>query len=198
MDRAKTALNAKSSTFWSDLDLLRWTDEGVKEIQAFTHVMQDTATIELSGNTMEYAWTGVSDYMTIETVVYRSGASNNWAFKGLEFTTIDIIGRTSDKGSPEHWYEWDGKIGIWPKPTSAYSGNSIFVYYNPLPDGVSSGTSPIETPAAFDGALIWYVVCQAKKKEKRFEDAAIYLARYEKVLDRFRVDLVENRKQQVQ
>jgi len=198
IDRVKANLNTTSSAFWSDLDLLRWMDEGVKEIQALTHAIQDTTTIELSGNTMEYSWTGVSNYMTVENVTYRSGASNAWSFKGLKKATVAIIGNTSDKGPPEYWYEWDNKIGVWPKPTDAYSGNSIFVYYAPIPDGVESGTSPIELPAMYDGPLIWYVTCFAKKREKRFEEAAVYMGRYNQILGRFRLDLVEGRSPQVQ
>ena len=94
IDRARSYLNeTKSSTtgFYTDTELLRWTDEGVKDVVAKTHCLQDTAVFTLSGSTFEYTFSGASNYLTIETCVYFNGTD----YKGLPRIDIPNIGRTS-------------------------------------------------------------------------------------------------------
>lgn len=191
IDRARSYLNeTKSSTtgFFTDTELLRWTDEGVRDIVAKTHCLQQTDTITLSGSTFEYTFSGASNYLTIETCVYYNGTD----YKGLPRIDIPNIGRTAtSSGTPDYWYEWGDKIGIWPLPTSSYSGNSIYVYYVPQPTTLTATTDPIQIPAIYDNPLIWYVCAQGKIKDRKFQEAALFMQRYDATVDRYRVDLVK-------
>ena len=210
-DRVREILAERTGSattlYYTDLEIRSHANYAVFDISARTHCLQDTAAIALavsgvstSGGTVysgttEYAWTGASDYMMIETVMYFN--SNSLKYKGLIKTDIKSIGSLEDKGAPAYWYEWDDKIGIWPTATLPYSGQSVYVYYNPMPDGLLSSTSPVETPSIYDSAIIDYAVSQMLLKKKRYQEADFYNKRYEARLDRYRVDLVDKPRESI-
>lgn len=180
--------SAVTPWFWTDTELLQWVDEGIKDLVARTHCLQGTATIVLSTNAMSYTWSGTSPYVAIEDRVFYLNHSSG---KYKKLTRNDkVIGKVFDAGPPEYWYEHNNRIWIWPVAVTPYSGSTVYVDYTAMPVGVISSTSPIETPAVYDAALVWYVAAQAKIKQGRYDEAQYFTQKYETECDRFRADFI--------
>jgi len=178
--------------FCTDTEMIQWIDAGQKRILADSQCLKSKATIYLATNTFEYSWSGVSDYIKVDLCIYYNGTDYKKLTKSCE-----SIGQTSSTGSPEFVCEAGDKILVWPVPTSAYSGNTVFAYYVPMPTGVTATTSSIEIPAIFDEALVWYVASEAMAKDKQWQLSDWYRVKYKETLDRYRVDIIDKPKESI-
>lgn len=181
-----------ATPFCSDAEMITWIDEGQKDIVSKAQCLKSKATITLATSTMEYSWSGTSDYIKIDFYLYYNGKNYKRLFKSCE-----SIGHTTKTGSPEYACEAGDKILIWPVPTSAYSGHTVYAYYVPMPTAVTATSSVIETPAIFDEALVWYVVSEATAKDKQWQLSQFYRDKYNQTLDRYRVDIIEKPKESI-
>ena len=181
-------LNETTASFWTDAELLDWIDEAVKDIVSKSHCLEDTATIVLSTNTKAYSWSGASDYVIIEPEgVFFLNHNTSKYTKLVNDKTV--IGHTSNEGQPTHWYEFGNEVHVWPVPTSAYSGSTIYADYIPVPTKIIATTGNIETPAIYDNAIVWYVVSMAKAKDKNANESAVFMKIYDELVNRYRVDI---------
>lgn len=210
-DRVREILAERTGSattlFYTDTEIRSHANYAVFDIVSRSKCIQDTAVFTLavtgvstSGGTIysgttEYAWTGVSDYITIETALYWNHKNNKYT--GLVKTDIKSIGHLTDNGPPAYWYEWNDKIGIWPTTTQPYSGQSVYVYYTPMPEGLTASDSIVETPSNYDSAIIDYTVSQMLRKKKRYQESELYMKSYEARLDRYRSDLVDKPRESI-
>ena len=190
---ARQILNESVASFWTDAMMLDWIDAATKEIVAKTKCRQDIATITLVTGTMEYAWTGDSEYIQIMACMYHDGTE----YKSLTKTDIKSIGRISATGSPKYWYEWEDQVGIWPIPTAAYNAQKVYAYYVIVPVVIDGTTDNILTPAIFDDALVWYTVGHAKMRDNKPEEAAYYMNLFNEIIALYRQDILYSPKESV-
>lgn len=192
---ARQILNETTASFWTATEMLSWINEGMLDIVSKTHCLEDTATIILSGNTKAYTWTGTSNYLTIDPngVFYQDKDTSKYT---VLTNNKSIIGDVSDTGPPRYWYEFGGKVHVWPVPTTSHSGSTIFVDYVFIPDGCATSGFAIETPEIYDPALVSYVVSRAFLK-KRKPEANIYIQLYDQMINRYRADFIEEPKESV-
>ena len=104
-------LNETSEVFWEDDELLIYLNEGTKNIVGRTRCLEGTEDVTILQNTVEYALTG--PYISISTVVYNDP---NGVKKGLLRKNPQSIGHSRDQ-EPSFWYDFNGKVGIFPAPT---------------------------------------------------------------------------------
>lgn len=107
---ARYYLNDASSAtaFWGDTELLAWVNHGTMDIVGRTRCLESSESVTLVPNTVEYSITG--PYIDISTVVYND---MNSVKKGLVRKNPQSIGHSTDS-VPTWWYEWNGKVGIFP------------------------------------------------------------------------------------
>uniref|UniRef100_A0A6M3IZY7 Uncharacterized protein n=1 Tax=viral metagenome TaxID=1070528 RepID=A0A6M3IZY7_9ZZZZ len=105
---ARYYLNETTASFWTDAELLIWVNAGTKDIVSRTRCLESSESISLLANTTEYTITG--PYIDISTVVYND---INGVKKGLVRKNPQSIGHSTDI-DPTWWYEWNGKLGIFP------------------------------------------------------------------------------------
>jgi hypothetical protein len=184
----RSYLNESTASFWTDAELLKYIDAGLKDLVARTHCTQDLAKIQLSGNSREYTWSGASGYVAIEDRVFFFNSGTSKYHKMIRDETI--AGRTSETGQPEYWHESNGKIYFWPTPSSTYSGHTVYMDYVPIHTAISATTSKIIIPTSYDQCLVWYVVSQAFAKLAKFDQAEYFMRRYEVTADRYRADFI--------
>jgi hypothetical protein len=94
----------------------------------------------------------------------------------------------SETGEPVWWYDWAGKLGVYPTPNASVSGNSVYVYYIKRPS-TATLTSGVSVPAHFDKALTLYVVTQALYVDKRYDLGAYFENKYKEELALYRLDI---------
>ena len=105
---ARYYLNEATASFWADAELLVWVNQGTMDIVGRTRCLESSEAVTLVPNTVEYSITG--PYIDIATVVYNDA---NGEKKGLVRKNPQSIGHSTDN-VPTWWYEWNGKVGIFP------------------------------------------------------------------------------------
>lgn len=115
--RARYHLNEATADFWSDAELLVWVNEGSKDIAGRTRCLEESESVTILANTVEYSIT--DPYTAVTTVVYNDP---NGVKKGLIRKNPQSVGHSKDT-TPSFWYEWDGSVGIFPAPKIVTDAN---------------------------------------------------------------------------
>jgi len=181
--RARVYLDEPAASLrkWTEAELLQFLNAGMVDIAARTHCYQDTEDIDLVADTVEY--TPTEDYISIIAIIVNPASGKSW---GLQKGNIRSQGEQISDDSPQYWYEFAGKIGVYPAYSSVTT-ESVTVYLAKYPDAIVAGSNVL-TPAVFDRALVYYITAQALLKDKRPQEAANYLTLYQQELDRYRDD----------
>ena len=96
------------------------------------------------------------------------------------------------RNTPQYWYEWNGKVGVY--PTFTRTTETITVYYIERPTAIASTTN-VSTPHIYDTALTLYIAAQAWLKDLKPAKYLQVMALYDAELQRVRGDLTEYPKQ---
>ena len=170
---------------WSDTEITAWINDAVRNIVNRAHCLESGITRHvLSSGTSEYAIGG--SYIYVKGVIYQSGTTT---YRALTRGKVLELGNVTGD-APSSFYEFNGKVGIYPLKDSEFttvSGNTIYIIAVTLPSTLTS-SSTIPTPSAYDRAIIYYVVSQALLKDNRDGRAKSFLDQYYSEIDRFRVD----------
>jgi hypothetical protein len=183
VDRAEVWLNDSDNRFWSAGELLQWLNEGMIDIVSRSHCLEATESINLATTTLEYAIT--STYLTVIAVHYVDSDSKSWALK--KGSPMSVHQNTAVT-EPTYWYDWGGKVGIY--PTFTRTTETITVYYITRPIAIIS-TADVTTPAHFDTALTYYIVAQAWLKDLKMNKYLQTMALYDTEMKRIRQDINE-------
>ena len=189
VDRAEVFLNDSDNRFWKEGELLQWLNDGMVDIAVRSQCMQETTTVALSTNTIEYSLSGVS-YLAVKAVMYSNASS---AVKGLIRGNPADVGRVPEdflaasKRIPTYWYEWGGSLGIFPALASVTT-ESVILYYDKRPDAIGL-TDYVTTPAEYDTALVYFIVAQAWMKEMKLSKYLQTISLYDAEMNRIRQDL---------
>jgi hypothetical protein len=184
---------------WPDYVMLRYLNAGILDISIRTHCLEVSGEINLMAGVTQYelfstaATTfGVSPYLTVTNVLYRSGVT---AWKSLLRGSLDTYGHKYTKaGQPVTYMEYENRLIIEPVPDSSVHGNLLYVYYVGQPAALRFNHR-IPLPASYETALGYYMAKEAWKKVRRFDLSQFYEQFYEKEVDRIKSDLVNKPKQ---
>lgn len=168
-----------------------------------TTSLEDTDFTGLSQDT----WNIVSGYFTASVggssayIAFRSPTgetSGTWYIddvtvfstkKGLIKGRPDIVGNVEDVGEPVYWYDWGGKLGIYPILTDV-SAENVTLYLITRLTAIAASAN-VTTPAIYDTALVYYIVAQAVLEDLKPTKHLQMMTLYDSELRRLRGDLVE-------
>ena len=122
IDYVEARLNDSDNRMWSAGDLLTWLNEGMVDIATKTMCLETTETVFLDTNTVEYSLS--STYVTVKAVQYVDASHNLYALKKGSPASV---GQNVAVTIPTYWYEWGGKIGIYPALSSLENSSSTKV-----------------------------------------------------------------------
>ena len=188
IDNARSYLNQDDvsgvTPFCSDAQMLVWLNDGMVDLTTLGLSGQSTEAITLVADTIEYSIT--SSYTKVVAVFYVDSDSKE---KALKQGNVWSVGRTEADGmpaadvTPVFWYEWAGKIGVYP-PLAAVSGTTetINVKYVVRPAALATSGAAVTTPALYDTALTLYIAIQACIRDDRPLTAKVLQERYDKKL----------------
>jgi hypothetical protein len=179
--------------FWDDAELLRWVNDGIEDVANKTHSLENTESISLVADTIEYSITSTT-YIAIKGVHYVDVSADSVA---LKHGTPTMVGRLAEDYEtspiPVFWYDWNGKVGIYPS-LSSVSTETVTLYLVELPAAIASnGTIP--TPKIFDNALRAFVLSRAYYKDRQYAKSAQWLGIYNSEVNRYRQDFIEQPKE---
>ena len=183
INRAESLVNDTENDLSSAAEMLVWLNDGMVDIVSRTHCLEATEDIDLATSTVEYTVT--STYLTVKAVLYVDADSNTWALKK---GSPSSVGQNTAVTTPTYWYEWGGKVGVY--PTITRTTETITVYYITRPEAIaSSGT--VTTPAIYDSALVLYTAAQAHFKDRQTGRYAQLMGLYLQELARLKAELTE-------
>lgn len=194
-DRARYDLNALSASgvtddAYTDTELYQWIDEAVRIIVNKTGCLESgVSNIILVENVRRYSIESGTSHQSVEAVEYDMGVSGNTVSNpqiyGLERVQRRDIGHYKKIGAPKVYLVWNNNIEINPIPRSEHSGNALYVYFINLPNGVSTATSPIETPAPLDIAIPYYVKAKGLYKFEQNASGDKHMAIFKAIVDEY-------------
>jgi len=190
INNSKALLNGSDDDIFSDTEMLVWLNNGQVDIVSRSHCLQTTADISLVASTIEYT---ISDsYLMVDTVIYTDASSVK---KGLIQKAPQDIGRQGEDWStspnPAYWYEWNGKVGIFPALASVTT-ETVTLYLVTRPTAITISDN-ITIPAVYDKALTYYVTAQALWKDRQTGRYAQMMQMYLNEISLYRVDLNETK-----
>lgn len=193
-DLRETA-DSGTTLFWSDTEIIQWTNEAVVEIVNRTRCLESAALeIVVQANDRDYSISG--NWLDIEKVEYDIGVSGVTTKKSqvydLERAPFRMLRFNQEKeiGDPKTFSIWNDTLYVFPIPRSAQSGNTLYVYRATLPSGVTTASSPIETPAYFDPAILYYVKGKALFKEGNEANGFFYMQLFNSMVSTYRKDIM--------
>lgn len=184
IDRVRYELNETSDSgttlFWSDTELIQWTNEAVKEINIETGCLEaGVSTFTIVENDRDYAISGVS-FTYVVKVEYDFGLSGATTRKS-QIIDLDRVpfkdlryGKGKEIGDPKAFSVWNDTLYIWPIPRSTQAGNTLNLFYVSKPDEITTASAAIPTPEELDTAILYYVRFKAHGKEQNDTRAHYY------------------------
>lgn len=168
----------------NDAEMLVWLNDGMVDIAAQSHCLEATEAVTLTNSVIEYAIT--TTYIVIEAVTYTNADGD---VKGLVKTNIRSLGEGLLLTEPNYWYEFAGKVGIYPA-LSAKTTEAATAYLITRPTAITS-TGAVTTPAVYDKALTYYITAHTLLKDKQVAAANNFFTLYQAEIDRYRIDFNE-------
>jgi len=189
---ARAYLNQVGSTFCTADQMLVWLNDGMMDLTTLGLSGQETETITLVADTIEYSIT--SSYIKVVAVFYIDSDGKEKALKqgnvwSVGLTEADLV-PDADK-IPTFWYEWAGKIGVYP-PLAAIDGTTaetVKLYLVKRPAALALSSDDVTTPAIYDKALTLYIAAQGFLRGRQFNKAEVLMDMYYKELGITREDL---------
>lgn len=193
--KVRALLNEKAEAFWVDTDILDWINQGVGVISAQALCLGTTLDITIAADTLEYDLATLAPdlrYADAIAAIYEPEAAD--AMKGLEKSGPHKIGSSPvAEEQPSYYWLVDGRIGLFPAQSTGDEavGKKVRIYFAELAQKVSATTDLIPLPEIYETPLIHFVIGMAKYKDDRPGEAREFMALFDSVIQRYRLDFLE-------
>jgi hypothetical protein len=184
--RARQLVNEATASFWDDTMMIQWVNDGIMDITGKTWCTGGTPEdIPLVNDTLEYALS--NNYITIITCMYRADGSA--IKKALLRGHPEMVGHVPNPSEPVYWYEFHGKVGIFPTMSSVGSAD-VQVYQVAAPSIIVAANN-IPIPAFLEDALVLHVVYKALFRDNESAVAQQTKDAYDKEIAMYSRELLE-------
>lgn len=165
-------LNESTARAWTDVQLRKWINEGVRDIARQCEIVKSDATVSTSASTQQYTMT--ENIVRIYRVEWSpSSGSNVYPLLHRDMNSMDQIWwnqKTQSEGTPNYWTDWGYppslKVSLYPTPSEA---GTLTVYYYAVPaDLATDGTaaaSTITLPTGWEDLVVDYAEYHALRKD---------------------------------
>lgn len=184
IDNAESIVNDSDNDIVSAAEMLVWLNDGMIDIASRSHCLETTESVTLLASTIEYTIT--STYTTVKAVQYVDASGNTYALKK---GSPGSVGQNTAITQPTYWYDWGGKIGVYPA-LSSVTTETVTLYLITRPTAITSGDN-VTTPALYDTALTYYVAAHAFLKDRQTGRYAQLMSMYLQEMAQIRADLNE-------
>lgn len=184
-ERVRTLFGDTSGAQINDTILLRWINDGQREIVNNNAILKDTKYTDVIAGTAEYSFP--NDRVQYIEAVYV----NNRPVKPMtpqafrEFILADDPNRTANADHPDVWYERNGVITFYPTPQKDYD-NGLKLEFVKVPTNVAtiSTSTLLSIPDRYLNELVNYVMTQALESDENFTAADYKRTQFREGLDR--------------
>jgi len=162
----RSRLDEATASFWSDIELTRWINEGAKDLARRTEALREEVDIAAVAGTQEY--TAPDDLIRATGLEWRpTSTGQHHPMQYRDRHNADALWGSGDsEGSPIIWTSWGFPpsltIKVFPTP---YEAGNLHLYYYRLPATVVNGTDLIEVPSGWDDLVVEYATMLAFRKD---------------------------------
>jgi hypothetical protein len=201
--RIRDLLNESSASFWTDTELLRFINDGERDIAIQTLCLQkiDSIVTYAAGATLTFTGSYLLDTTTVENsirtipftgykVMFLEWLKTTSFGRGLNNIYHSLLGHTPSLDIyPTNWYQHRDNIYIESSPTDTYN---LKAYIADYPSKEMSLNPDIpEIPPAFRPLIVLYVVATCLIKDKRVTEGQMIYSMYLNELIYNRYNLIE-------
>lgn len=178
-DHVKRQFGDESGVQISNSDILRWTNNGQREIVTRNQILKAKATTLSEAGKRDYTFPD-QDIYQIESLHYDGTPVKNVNYREAEEY---LISKHSEayRGAPKIWYEWAGVVTFWPTPQE--SGKDISLLYTRFPPNLESLQSTLTIPDKYYDTLLRYVLHQAFELDENWDASNMKLQQFTADLD---------------
>lgn len=162
--RVKRQFGDESGVQITDDDVIRWTNDAMREIASSNDLLQTRATTALVVGQAEY--TLPPDILLLRSVHMAGKKLTPLSTREAEEYTID----TGAKGSPSTFWIWANKIKLYPAPDVA-DPDDLQIYYTRTPALVTVVGNTPELPVEYHSRIVEYCLAQAYELDENWEAA---------------------------
>jgi len=162
IDLVRSDYNDSTSTYFSDADMLRYINDGTLDIAIKSQCLQTVEQKALLADTIEYSIS--AQYIEVIAAHYIDSSGKSWALKPGSIDRVGLDIAEGDTDAPAYWYEFNGKVGIYPALASVTTqAADVFLASRP---SVITAADTILIPEVYDVALKKYVLSRMALKDK--------------------------------
>jgi len=188
--QVRSLLNEPSPVFWTNDEIDKWIQEACIEITTKTLCYEKSGDITLvSTPVLTYGAIGsdsIDDILKIYGAVYYDSTNTYRGLMKIHPRMIQHLPE-STAGEPYYWYHFGDEFGIFPVSNAAVvtATGKVKVFYSMADETITNLPYYYQLPA------ILYAVAAARRKEKRYAEAAQFYMMYASSLSFYRADLYE-------
>jgi hypothetical protein len=185
LTRAKTQFGDESGVQIQDEDIIRWINDGQRNIASANELNQAKATTSSVASQQEYVLP--SDVMSLHSIWYEGLMLQNMSLAAAE-EHVAKIGQTDyNVGTPVAWWTWANSLFLYPTPTSAVT-NGITLLYTKYPVDVLTSSDALSVPLTYHNALLEYVLSQAYELDEDWQASQLKANQFQSSLNNLKVD----------
>lgn len=177
----KRQFGDESAVQITDADIIRWVNDGQREIvDQNTTINQKLAKTDLIANQDTYPLASDPNLPNIARI--SSVRVNNSLLRPITVQEAEnfVVG-DGNSGDPMAWYEEEGNLVLYPKPTTGYVAGLTF-RFTALPTKVTGNTDALTIPDTYFTALVQYCLSQAYELDENGQMAQMKSQQFEKSL----------------
>lgn len=177
ISRVRRTIGDNNSVEVTDADIIRWINDGMREIILSSDLLQTKAYTSPLANVSHYQLP--TDILKTHSLKYK-GVS-------LEFVSLEqaekLFPNKDDasnypSGTPTHYWIWGGELYLYPAPEITGS-NEIVLYYNRMPVEVTATSDTPEIPSTYHNRLVEYCMAQAYELDENLGGAAAKMQQFQ-------------------
>jgi hypothetical protein len=177
----KRQFGDESAVQITDADIIRWVNDGQREIvDQNTTINQKLAKTDVIAGQDAYPLAtdpALPNISRINSVRHDGTLLENITIQEAE----NYVVGDGNTGTPEAWYESEGNLYLYPKPTVGIVQGLTF-RFTALPVKIVSNTDALTIPDNYYSALVQYCLSQAYELDENAQMASMKAEQFEKSL----------------
>lgn len=189
-------LDEASASQWTDVQIRRWLNEGIREMARRTMHYMDSDSVSVTAGAQNGIWTLPSDILKVMQVYWQpdSDTSQQLPLQGRQWAAMDQYWgnrQNMESGWPLMWatrgYAPTLTIKIYPVPSEA---GTLLLNVARLPAAIdiTSGTGNVDAPEGWVEVAFFYCEYMARRKDRDMEMAMESMQQFQSLI----ASMIEN------
>lgn len=162
----------------TDEDILRWTNDGQREINTKNKIIKAKATGNFTPGQADYPLP-IEDAAEIISIHVQDVPITALTYPEAQQYIMSKVSENAT-GIPTLWYMFAGVMTFWPRPSSDLRFSVLYVQN---PTQVVTTTSPLGIPDKYYNTLIQYVLAQAYEMDEDWDASTYKAQQFSQTLD---------------